>query len=520
MTATARFDPGEGVAYVGPSAVLFTSSRDERLGEAGSLTIRGAGVDAVLDALLAVGLRSVGSFALLLAEGDHQWRAVLRGSSIARARSDGSTTTLRAEGYSTWHEHLISGETVELSDAEDEVPGGSTPAFWVSVGVVPASRLVLGATNAGPGPVGAVPSDESPDEVVAHAPDAGPYTPLAGASETKVHESSDDDAYVQHPTLASRDPSAQPATRSSTSPQPVVPAPAAPAPASPPDPFTQPAPPAERPVPAEPPPPVPAPVPPEPPAPPEPPVPPDPVTPVLDPEWADLIDNTHRNDWDGSVSEPASVPISSVPEMGAQNSDGESFDAEGSDGETDLGFDPDVDGMTVARPRAARPATRAVPSVPPGYIGATVHAVQCPSGHLTPPQAPRCRVCGVGVSATQTHTVPRPQLGELRFTDGDVVPLDHPVFVGRLGGEPSETSSQEEWNIHHVPSGNKEVSRRHMEVRLRDWQVVAVDLGSSNGTLVQRPGESQFRLTPNLPEPLVPGTVVTLSDEISFTYEV
>ena len=45
------------------------------------------------------------------------------------------------------------------------------------------------------------------------------------------------------------------------------------------------------------------------------------------------------------------------------------------------------------------------------------------------------------------------------------------------------------------------------------------DLGSTNGTTVTLPGEEPVRLRPTEDQGIEPGSVITLADEVSLTYE-
>jgi hypothetical protein len=116
-------------------------------------------------------------------------------------------------------------------------------------------------------------------------------------------------------------------------------------------------------------------------------------------------------------------------------------------------------------------------------------------------------------------TVPRPVLGCLRLSTGDAVSLDRGVLFGR---DPRDGATEgiERPNVVKVPSANKDISRNHLEVRVEGWDVLVVDLGSTNGTEVAIPAHAPQRLRIGEPLPIQPGTKVTLADEVSFVYEV
>jgi hypothetical protein len=147
-----------------------------------------------------------------------------------------------------------------------------------------------------------------------------------------------------------------------------------------------------------------------------------------------------------------------------------------------------------------------------------VQAVHCPAGHPNPPYAEPCRSCGRTIDDRRVALVPRPVLGVLRSTSGDVV-LDGPVLIGRkppegvvVDGEPAR--------VVRVPDPDTVLSRTHVEIRLVDWQVQVVDRDSMNHTYVVLPGQGPVQLRPGEPYPIPIGTVVSLGDAAHFTYEV
>jgi pSer/pThr/pTyr-binding forkhead associated (FHA) protein len=114
-------------------------------------------------------------------------------------------------------------------------------------------------------------------------------------------------------------------------------------------------------------------------------------------------------------------------------------------------------------------------------------------------------------------SVPRPVLGQLRLSTGDVVTLDRGVLMGRRPVEGRQ--AKERPHLVQLDSPDQGISRNHVEVRLDGWHVLVVDLNSTNGTLITRPGQQPERLRPEQPTMIEPGTVVTLADDITFVYE-
>lgn len=150
-------------------------------------------------------------------------------------------------------------------------------------------------------------------------------------------------------------------------------------------------------------------------------------------------------------------------------------------------------------------------------VGPTVHAVQCAQNHLNPPHQITCRVCGGAIVEQAPVTVPRPSLGVLRLSTGDDIVLDRSVLMGR-SPSPDRLVDGERPHVVKLPSPGQDISRNHVEVRIDGWHVLVVDLKSTNGTVVERPGQPPERLRPNDPAMIEPGTLVSIADEISFVF--
>ncbi|MBC2934854.1 FHA domain-containing protein [Nocardioides sp. zg-1228] len=170
------------------------------------------------------------------------------------------------------------------------------------------------------------------------------------------------------------------------------------------------------------------------------------------------------------------------------------------------GASDDHDGSTTLRPSHLAHGT-----VP------TVLAVSCPLGHLTPPAAPQCRVCHQRVAPQQPRRVDRPPLGGLRLPTGEVVPLDRGVILGR---KPAPPEGSTDWpHLVHLPSDHSFVSRRHLQIELDGWDVVARDLESRGGTTVALPGRDPERMRPGDAYVLEPGSVLDLAHVYSVRFE-
>ena len=147
----------------------------------------------------------------------------------------------------------------------------------------------------------------------------------------------------------------------------------------------------------------------------------------------------------------------------------------------------------------------------------TVLAVSCPLGHLTPPISPSCRVCHQRVAPQEPRRVPRPTLGGLRLPTGEVVPLDRGVVLGR---KPAPAVGSSDWpHLVHLPSTHSFVSRRHLQLDLDGWDVVARDLDSRGGTTIAAPGRDPERMRPGDAYVLDPGTTLDLAHVYAVRFE-
>lgn len=156
---------------------------------------------------------------------------------------------------------------------------------------------------------------------------------------------------------------------------------------------------------------------------------------------------------------------------------------------------------------------------PPAVPAVSVLAVLCPAGHVSPPHASHCRSCGREVPRQEPFSTARPPLGVLRLSTGDVVTLDRAVVLGRAPTVDPALPAAQQPNVVKVPSPQRDVSRAHMEILLDGWHVLVRDLGTTNGTTVALPGRPPQRLRAHDLQVIEPGTVVSLADEVTVTFE-
>jgi hypothetical protein len=149
-----------------------------------------------------------------------------------------------------------------------------------------------------------------------------------------------------------------------------------------------------------------------------------------------------------------------------------------------------------------------------------VKGILCKNGHLNDPRAGFCALCGIRTTQQTAVLVEgsRPPLGLLVFDDGATVSLDMDYVLGR---EPETDERVAAGQLRPLPvlDNTGGVSRHHAEIRLEGWDVLLVDTGSANGTLVAPRGAPGWSsLVPNQPVRLTPGMAVRMGGR-QFAFE-
>ncbi|MDI9914254.1 FHA domain-containing protein [Rhodococcus sp. IEGM 1379] len=180
----------------------------------------------------------------------------------------------------------------------------------------------------------------------------------------------------------------------------------------------------------------------------------------------------------------------------------------------------DHDGLTSMWSQVLAPPPPPAAAVPPPIAvieGPTVLARVCPLGHPNPPHRDRCRACGAPLEG-ESRTVPRPVLGSIRMSTGVVHHIERPASIGRQPVA-TQASGYDVPQLITVPNPSGDISRSHLALKVDGWHVLAVDLGSTNGSFLRRGGHAPQRLLPNDPVLLVDRDVVVLGDEVTLTFE-
>ncbi|MBT2520523.1 FHA domain-containing protein [Arthrobacter sp. ISL-28] len=182
----------------------------------------------------------------------------------------------------------------------------------------------------------------------------------------------------------------------------------------------------------------------------------------------------------------------------------------------------DHDGQTVFKSDLidASAQTQAAPGAAPGVTpgdGPRVLARVCGSGHANPPTSGQCSTCGALLPDVAVQ-VPRPRLGRLRLSTGEVIELEESLVIGR---QPSVSRVQGGAmpRLVQVASPGGDISRSHVEVRLEGWHVMLCDLKATNGTVLVREGQPPRRLAQNEMAIVLDGDIAQLGDDVSLRFE-
>jgi hypothetical protein len=99
------------------------------------------------------------------------------------------------------------------------------------------------------------------------------------------------------------------------------------------------------------------------------------------------------------------------------------------------------------------------------------------------------------------------------LADGTEIPLDVPVYLGRKPSVPRIHTGPPP-HLVTVRSPAKELSATHLELRVVGGAVVASDMRSTNGTVVQLPGAAPRTLIRGESAVVVPGTRIDLGEGV------
>ena len=137
--------------------------------------------------------------------------------------------------------------------------------------------------------------------------------------------------------------------------------------------------------------------------------------------------------------------------------------------------------------------------------------IEPPVASDTPEQG-RGRVAAEPFPATEPVILPPPPATfGLRTPQGDILPLDVPVLIGRRPAPPRVDAGVLP-RLLTVPSPTQEVSGTHVRIEQSGDAVVVTDLRSTNGTRLLRPGAGPVALRPGESAVALRGTAVEIGD--------
>ena len=166
------------------------------------------------------------------------------------------------------------------------------------------------------------------------------------------------------------------------------------------------------------------------------------------------------------------------------------------------------------QPLEALPDTEVVSASEAALIAAPpVRASICPQGHASPPELRECLICSQPLTGVISY-VRRPALATLTLSTGAAVEVAGDVVIGRApqvqaGGDPHIVT------LVPVASPQHMVSRSHLMLMTSGWSILAQDLGSSNGTVLARPGATPVLLGPGMPTPVFMGDLMDVGDGVT-----
>ncbi|GGN78701.1 hypothetical protein GCM10010968_04750 [Agrococcus terreus] len=183
----------------------------------------------------------------------------------------------------------------------------------------------------------------------------------------------------------------------------------------------------------------------------------------------------------------------------------------------------DHDGMTVTAEQARAllgdraPRSGGIDVASPA-TGPLVLSTLCPVGHVNAPGSATCGTCGAAIDEGSAAQRRRPEVAVAVLPSGERIPLGRGVVLGRR----PRSRRVEDGRVPRlvtVDSPSEDISRSHLELRVDDWNLVAVDLSSTNGTLLLRDGAAPQRLRPESPTILQLGDRLDLGDDVVLRIE-
>ncbi|MFC7788290.1 FHA domain-containing protein [Microbacterium sp. MAHUQ-60] len=171
-------------------------------------------------------------------------------------------------------------------------------------------------------------------------------------------------------------------------------------------------------------------------------------------------------------------------------------------------------------PPAAAPAV--VPPAPPAAPGLDIGDHDGATISLSEARRLRATTSAPDAPTEVLPTLPSDAAGStsarIRLSTGQVVELDRVVIIGR---KPRSTRASGSTMPHliAVDSPESDISRNHLEVRPEGDSVVVIDLHTTNGSTLLRPGADPVRLHPGEQTLVLGGDVIDIGDGVTVAIE-
>lgn len=181
------------------------------------------------------------------------------------------------------------------------------------------------------------------------------------------------------------------------------------------------------------------------------------------------------------------------------------------------------DGALDATVHSAPRSPAASPAAPEGdHDGSTISLAELrrmrEEAGEAPPQATATAGPDTPTEILPVVENPPTEHGSARLSTGQVVTLDRIVIIGRRP-RATRASGDDLPHLVAVDSPQQDISRSHLEIRPEGDSVVVIDLHTTNGSTLLRPGADPMRLHPGEHTLVLSGDVVDLGDGVTITFE-
>ncbi len=188
---------------------------------------------------------------------------------------------------------------------------------------------------------------------------------------------------------------------------------------------------------------------------------------------------------------------------------------------TDHTFDADFDEFQQLFGDTVHVVPPAPATVVGDHDGATISVAEARALREQLPPLPPAPVVQAAQAAPDAPTALIPtatSAGRVRVSSGQVVTLDRTVVIGRRP-RATRASGADLPHLVAVDSPQQDISRSHLEIRPEGDTVLVVDLHTTNGSTLLRPGNEPVRLHPGESTLVLSGDVIDLGDGVTLLFE-